>query len=85
MKYAELYKLNNDGTQSVIAICNLVDQNVICEGSEALIENLCSEGIFDYSSQKHEKLFFQDGVKFLEQLQYNFKSGYLNASEIKEK
>lgn len=85
MKYVEFYKLNNDGAQNIVATCILTDQGVVCDGSEPLIENLRREGILDYSSQNRTKLFFQDGVKFLEQLQYNLKSGYLNASEIKEK
>lgn len=87
MKYVEFYKLNNDGSQTAIAICYLKDGGVVeCEGNENLIENLKNEGIKDYTEESGQtKLYFKDGLKFLEQLKYNFKSGYLNASDILEK
>ena len=87
MKYVEFYKLQNDGSQKVIATCYLNDNDEVgCEGEQTLIGNLKKEGIKDYSSQDRKgQLFFKDGLKFLEQLKFNFTSGYLNASEIKEK
>lgn len=85
MPYVEFYKLQNDGTQKMIAVCKLKDGKTICEGDKILIENLKQKGVFDYSSgQKGENLFLKDGLKFLENLKYNFASGYLNASDIKE-
>ena len=85
MEYIEIYKLQNDGSQKVLAVCKLVEGEVVCEGEEVFVQNLKNEGIFDYKSQSQprEKLFPKDGRKFLEQLRFNFKSGYLNASEIK--
>ena len=85
MKYVEFYKLNNDGSQSVIAKCQL-DKNgkVFCEGHEILIKNLERDGIVNYSDPEKKTLFFADGILFLEQLKYNFTSGYLNASDVKE-
>ncbi len=85
MKYVEFYKLNNDGSQLVIAKC-LLNENgeVICEGQENLIKNLEKNGIKNYMDKSGDKLFFKDGILFLEQLKYNFTSGYLNASDIKK-
>ena len=87
MKYVEFYKLQNDGSQKVVATCYLNDNGeIVCEGNQVLSENIKKGGIKDYSSQdKKGQLFFKDGLKFLEQLKFNFTSGYLNASEIKEK
>ncbi len=87
IKQVEFYKLNNDGSQTTIATCHLNNEGVVeCEGNENLFENLKSEGIKDYIDESGEsRLFFKDGLKFLEQLKYNFKSGYLNASDILEK
>lgn len=82
MPKVEIYKLNNDGSQIVLATCRLVGSEVICEGDEVFVNNLKNEGIIDYSSAKRTKLYFKDGRKFLEQLKYNFKSGYLNASDV---
>ena len=84
MSFVEIYKTKNDGTQEIMAICHLTDDFVVCEGNERLVKSL-EDGVLDYSSDdSNKKLFFKDGLKFLEQLKYNFKSGYLNASEVKE-
>ena len=85
MAKVEIYKLQNDGTQTIVVACKLEDNKVICEGEDKIfIENLIKDGITDYSGDERNILFPKDGLKFLEQLKYNFKSGYLNASEIKE-
>ncbi len=85
MKYVEIYKLENNGSQRIIATCTLQpNDTVICDGQEVFIQNLAKEGINDYAQEKPTKLFLKDGLKFLEQLRFNFKSGYLNASKIKE-
>ena len=84
MPFVEIYKLQNDGSQQVIAVCRLVGDAVKCEGNEIFIKNLEREGILDYSQPQLQKIFFKDGLRFLEQLKNNFKSGYLSASEIKE-
>lgn len=89
MKYVEFYKLQNDGNQKVIATCYLKDNGEVgCNGAPVLVENLEKEGIKDYSKTDKTvsaKLFFKDGIKFLEQLKLNFTSGYLNASDVKVK
>lgn len=87
MPYVEFYKLQNDGTQKVIATCHLNESGKVeCTGQEGLIENLKKEGIRDYGNKdKRVILYFKDGLKYLEQLKFNFTSGYLNVSDILEK
>ena len=83
MPYVEIYKLKNDGSQEVIATCKLIDENIKCDGDKIFIENLEKDGIRDYTNTKESKaLFMKDGIRFLENLKLNFKSGYLNASDI---
>lgn len=85
MKFVEIYKTQNDGSQSVLATCKLIGNIVMCEGDKVFIENLEKEGIFDYLQPETKiKLFPKDGIKFLENLKLAFKSGYLNASGVKE-
>ncbi|OGZ09580.1 MAG: hypothetical protein A3D65_06940 [Candidatus Lloydbacteria bacterium RIFCSPHIGHO2_02_FULL_50_13] len=84
MPYVELYKLQNDGSQKVVATCRLDGDAVRCEGDTVLVNNLMTGGIKDYDNPDETTLFFKDGLKFLEQLKFNFTSGYLNASEVKE-
>ena len=80
--YVEFYKLQNDGSQQVIATCQLNDDGtVVCQGDENLVANLNQKGIDNYED-RNTTLFPKDGIKFLEQLKYNFKSGYLNASDV---
>lgn len=85
MPYVELYKLQNDGSQKVIATCRVEGGVVCCDGDAILVHNLTVGGIKNYDNPEGEKLFFKDGIKFLEQLKFNFTSGYLNASEIKDR
>lgn len=84
MKKVEIYKLESDGTQSVIAVCNLAGDKVVCEGDVNLVANLEKEGIRNYLNETPPQLFPKDGLEFLKQLKYAFKSGYLNASDVKE-
>lgn len=81
MKKVEIYKLDNQGKQTLIAECRLINELVECVGEEKFIEFLNSEGVRDYTKTPPEQLFPKDGLKFLEQLKYNFKSGYLSATE----
>ena len=83
MKYVEIYKLQNDGSQTVLATCKLADDVVVFEGDTKFAEYVVKEGIRNYNGSG--KLFPKDGLAFLEQLKYNFKSGYLNASDVVEK
>lgn len=88
MPYVEIYKLKNDGSQDVLAVCRLKEdaKEVTCESaSPVFLENLEREGIKDYSAPNGKRLFFPDGRKFLEQLKFNFNSAYLSASDVKTK
>lgn len=83
MRYVELYKLQNDGSQKVVAVFRLGENDVVfCEGDLVLGNNVEKEGIKDHSQANGGRLFFKDGLKFLEQLRFNFTSGYLNASDL---
>ncbi len=84
MKFVEIYKLKNDGTQRVIAVCKMEGNKAVCEGDKIFTENLKKDGVFDYSKDSDKNLFFKDGIKFLSNLKFAFSSGYLNASDIKE-
>ena len=85
MKYVEIYKLQNDGSQTILATCRLAGDVVEIEGDQKFANFVARDGIRNYADTGEKKLFPKDGVLFLEQLQYNFKSGYLNASEVLEK
>ncbi|KKQ35163.1 MAG: hypothetical protein US50_C0023G0005 [Candidatus Nomurabacteria bacterium GW2011_GWB1_37_5] len=86
MKYVEIYKLQNNGEQSVVLHCVLDGDMVRFEGEgKQIAENLENFGIRDYKDESKQNVFSKDGLKFLENLKYNFDSGYLNASDIIEK
>ncbi|MFY9493124.1 MAG: hypothetical protein WAP55_01445 [Minisyncoccia bacterium] len=84
MKFVEIYKIQNDGSQTIAAICKLAGETVVCEGEPVLISGLEQEGIWDDSKTPPQKVFPKDGLAFLDRLRFTFKSGYLNASEVKE-
>lgn len=80
MKHVTIYKLQDDGSQKVLAICKLVGETVECEGNQIFINNLTEDGIRDYAElDPNTRLFPKDGAAFLEQLPNNFRSGYLMA------
>jgi len=84
MKHVTIYKLQDDGSQTVLAVCKLVGEAVECEGNQIFINNLMEDGIRDYAElDPNIRLFPKDGAEFLEQLPNNFRSGYLMA-EIEE-
>ena len=80
----EIYKIQNDGSQTTVVACKLVGEIVTCEGEPVLVSGLEQEGIWDYSKTPPQKVFPKDGLAFLDRLRFTFKSGYLNASEVKE-
>lgn len=77
----EIYKLQNDGSQKTVATCRLVEGQVVCEGNESIVVGL-KNGIVNYEGEG--RLLPSDGLVFLQQLKNNFRSGYLNASDVKE-
>jgi len=84
MKYVEIYRLEKDG-QKKVAECQLEGTEVKIVGDPGMALMLSKEGIINYSDAGEQRFFPKDGEKFLEQLKFYFRSGYLNASEIKEK
>ena len=85
MKSVEIYQLQNDGSQIVIATCRLEDRSVVCEGNETLIEVFSTEGIKNYDNPNSPNLFPKDGIIFLNNLQYHLATPYLSASPVHEK
>ncbi len=88
MKYVEIYRLGADYKQSIAAICTLGDDNIVsCSGDPDLVSSLQSDGVMNEMRKAGQPKTYlpSDGIKFLEQLKYYLKSGYLNASEVLEK
>jgi hypothetical protein len=85
MKFVEIYRTQDDGSQKVVAECKQTETEVEIEGDPMLAMQLMYDGIIDYSSSERKKLYPRDGEKFLDQLKNYFKSGYVNASDVKEK
>ncbi len=83
MKFVEIYQLQNNGSQKTIVVCELSGNEVVCKGDMDFVSDLNDNGIPDYSKDEGNMLFPKDGIKFLEQLKFVFKSVYLNASEVK--
>ena len=50
-----------------------------------VLENIKNEGIFDYKNTRPGKLYPYDGMIFLENLKYYFRSGYLLATDVQKK
>jgi len=84
MKFVEIYETKNNGDQSIVLVCKLENGVVVCEGDELMKRNFDAKGIPDYGSEKREMVFPKDGIRFLEQLKFHFKSGYMNASDVKD-
>ena len=85
MKYVEIYKLQNNGEQIRILKCflsfNIVEFD---KGDKQIIKNLNSNGIKNYLNKSPTILYPKDGLLFLENMRFNFNSGYLNASTVKD-
>ncbi|MFA7254270.1 MAG: hypothetical protein WC107_07020 [Patescibacteria group bacterium] len=85
MKYVEILKLENDGSQKVAVTCQLGDDGAVqCVGDQDILESL-NDGIFSYDKEDQRTLTMSDGLKFLEALPENYHSGYFNATEVKER
>ena len=83
MKKVDIYKLHNDGSQSVIATCRIVGEEAVCEGDRIFVNNLAHDGVRQRGADGSEKILFpKDGLAFLEILSDTFASGYLNASAV---
>ena len=82
MKKVIIYRLNQEAQQDILVECNLTDEGVKFDGDQQMAEMLLKNGITDYDTKTI--IFPKDGLRFLEQMKYNFHSGYLNATDIIE-
>lgn len=87
--FVELYELDNNANQKKIATFKLTEgggHTVEIEGDREhpVIESVRGEGIFDYKYARPGKLYPYDGMSFLENLKYHFRSGYLLATDVEK-
>ena len=85
----ELYELDRDANQKKIATFKLLDGEsgvveIEGENNHSVLEGIKWEGIFDYKYARPGKLYPHDGMSFLENLKYHFRSGYLLATDVKK-
>ncbi len=85
--FVDLYELDKDAKQRKIATFKIQEDEpgkVEIDGdhSHPVLENINREGIFDYKNAKPGKLYLYDGMSFLENLKYYFRSGYLLATDV---
>jgi len=88
--FVDLYELDKDAKQRKIATFRMQEDEpgkveVDGDHNHPVLENIRNEGIFDYKNAKPGKLYPYDGMSFLENLKYYFRSGYLSASEVQKK
>ncbi len=87
--FVELFQLDRDAKQKKIATFKLPEEEgaiVKVEGDRQhpVIESVCGEGIFDYKYARPGRLYPYDGMSFLENLKYHFRSGYLLATGVQK-
>jgi len=87
--FVDLYELDSQSNQKKISTFKMDGDNsggVEIEGDmrHPVVEGLQGEGIFDYKTSTPTKLYLNDGMSFLENLKYNFRSGYLSATDVKK-
>ena len=88
--FVDLFELDRDAQQKKIATFKLSEGDegkveIDCDSNNPVVENIKGEGIFDYKYARPGKLYPYDGMSFLENLKYQFRSGYLLATDVKEK
>jgi hypothetical protein len=84
MKYVEVYKLDENGNQQVVAVCKLIENKVQCQGEKALVSKLVSKPLI-LQGDKIKQVSPKDGELFLHALSQTFDSGYYQSSNILEK
>lgn len=86
--FVELFELDQNAKQKRIATFKWSDESGVVEidgnHNHGVISNIKEEGIFDYKHDRPRKLYPYDGMNFLENLKYHFRSGYLLATDVKE-
>ncbi|MBI2674447.1 MAG: hypothetical protein HYX22_01790 [Candidatus Yanofskybacteria bacterium] len=86
--FVNLYELDKDARQKKIATFKMTEdelgRRVEIDGdhSHPVVESVKNEGIFDYKNARPGKLYPYDGMSFLENLKYYFRSGYLLATDV---
>ncbi len=88
--FVDLFELDPKAKQKKIATFKMEEDrpgHIEIEGDEyhPAVESLKGEGIFDYKNCLPNKLYPHDGISFLENLKYNFRSGYLSATDVQKK
>lgn len=88
--FVDLYELDKEARQWKIATFRMKENEpgrVEIDGNEKhpVLENIQREGIFDYKNARPGKLFLSDGMGFLENLKYYFRSGYLLATDVQKR
>ena len=87
--FVDLYELGKDSEQKKIVTFRINENDpsrVEIDGDQnhPVVESLNCEGIFDYKNSKPGKLYPHDGMSFLENLKYCFRSGYLLATDVQK-
>ena len=84
MKKVIIYSLKENGEQQLEVECSLINNVVEISGNDSLKDKLVNDGIKDYNSKVDSFLFPKDGIIFLKQLRYNFRTAYLSATDVIE-
>ena len=88
LHFVELFELDRDANQKKIATFKLTEESGVVEiegdHEHAIVKSIQWEGIFDYKYARPGKLYPNDGMKFLENLKYHFRSGYLLATDVEK-
>lgn len=90
MYFVDLHELDKDKHQRKLATFRFGEETfgmvkIEGESHHPVIDNIIREGIFDHKFAKPGRLYLHDGMSFLENLKYNFRSGYLSATDIQKK
>lgn len=88
--FVDLYELDRDAKQVRLATFKLKEEEyavVEIDGDHThpVLESIKNEGIFDYKFSRPGRLYPDDGMVFLENLKYCFRSGYLLATDVQKK
>lgn len=81
MKQVILYELVKDEQLPFVTFHLNENAEIVFEGNEAFIGHFIKNGITDYSTEPRGIVMPTDSDKFLEQLQYNYRTGYLTATK----
>lgn len=88
--FVDLYELDKEARQWKIATFRMKEDepnHIEIEGNDdhPVLRSIKLEGIFDYKNSRPGKLYPDDGLPFLENLKYYFRSGYLLATDVQKK